>query len=33
MKNLGRVMKVNLPTVSCVAESSEPTYNIQCVIV
>ena len=33
MKNLGRFMKDNLPTVSCVAESSKHTFYLQCVFV
>ena len=33
MKNLGRDMKDNLPTVSCVAELSKHPICIQCVFV
>ena len=31
MKNLGRDMKDNLPTVSCVSESSKHPFCVQCV--
>ena len=31
MKNLGRDMKDNLPTVSCVTESSKHPFCVQCV--
>ena len=32
MKNLGRAMKDNLTSVSCVAESSKHTFYVQCVL-
>ena len=33
MNELGQFIKDNLPTVSCVAESSEHTFYVQCVFV
>ena len=32
MNKLGRLMKDDLTTVSCVAESSEHTFHVQCVV-
>ena len=33
MKHLGRVMKDNLTTVSCVAESNKHTFDVQFIFV
>ena len=32
MNKLGRLMKDDLTTVSCVSESSEHTFYVQCVV-
>ena len=32
MNKLGRLMKDDITTVSCVAESSEHTFHVQCVL-